>query len=261
MSGTIGTWTEALKVLAADERRRVTEHPAPEDLLAYHLGELGTAERREAFQDHLASCHECARAVLDMAKFPEVLPRAPQRALSESQLADETARLRTRIAEHRQSASLLKPERPVPFRYRVAWPIAAILAFAVVGLSSQVQSLRGLRSRPEANVRAVSLGTLQRGGEAVEETALRFDQGVSSLLLILDYLDSAGRSFDDYVIEVIDEQGQRVWEGHGIRVSSFGNFTLLLPRSFVDAGRFQLVLYGIGADGRERLADYPVRFE
>ena len=56
---------EAMKALAAQERQGLKEHPSPDELLAYHIGEL-QSEEIERVQDHLAVCGECSQLVLSL---------------------------------------------------------------------------------------------------------------------------------------------------------------------------------------------------
>ena len=51
-------------LLQAAEAERPESHPAPEELLAFHLGSLAS-EEREPLEEHLAGCPECAQVVLD----------------------------------------------------------------------------------------------------------------------------------------------------------------------------------------------------
>ena len=47
-------WTDGLRAINAADRRELTGHPGPEELLAYHAGELAT-DAKEELRDHLAS--------------------------------------------------------------------------------------------------------------------------------------------------------------------------------------------------------------
>ena len=46
------------------------DHPSPDRLLAYHLGELPAAAAG-AIQDHLVGCEACGEALLDLATLAD----------------------------------------------------------------------------------------------------------------------------------------------------------------------------------------------
>ena len=135
-------------------------HPAPEELLDYHLGDLAEADR-ERLQDHLVLCEACSRTVLDLGSFPDVEPARETDRLTEFELAADWKRFRER--------ALARPVRP-----RLAYALAASLLVAALGLSlwgirlrEQVRELSG----PRADVFVadlVPLGSEVRGPEAGE---------------------------------------------------------------------------------------------
>ena len=72
----------AARAVMATSLSRSGSHPAPDELVSYHAGQLDDDEREQILR-HLAICPECARAALDIANFPDVelaaVPRAPAR--------------------------------------------------------------------------------------------------------------------------------------------------------------------------------------
>lgn len=61
-------WRSALEAVVDEKRRGLETHPDPQELVAYHAGELGDEEAKR-LQDHLVLCPECARALLDLDAF------------------------------------------------------------------------------------------------------------------------------------------------------------------------------------------------
>jgi hypothetical protein len=258
----------AVRAVNADARRGIAAHPGVDALLAYHAGELAEDEA-EDLRDHLAVCRECARTVLDLASFPDVAPRDPERAPSDSQLADEVAAVRARIAEIdlpiAEVVPLRSPQKPA--LRQPAWLIAAVLAAAVVGLSYWTYALRGSFAalqrevaEPRLNTWTVSL-TEERGGTPGK--TIRFAEDQDDSTLILNYF-GPHRELEDYAAEIVEPNGELVWSSTGLRPNpEIGNFSLSLHRDFLPAGEYRFVVYGIGIgkEAREQLASYLVRIE
>ncbi|MEE8523829.1 MAG: hypothetical protein V3T72_07835 [Thermoanaerobaculia bacterium] len=256
---------DALRAANEDARSEIAAHPGPDELLAYHAGELAD-DKKEELRDHLAVCRECTRTVLDVASFPELLPRDPERALSRRQLADEIAAIRSRLVDERSPLAEVVPLPPprAPRIYPPAWPIAAMLALAAAGLSFWVHSLRGTVSslhEPTPNSWTASLTGTERSGQSGPET-VEFTEGQERRSLTFNYLDPAGREFSDYAIEIFAMDGELVWGTEDLRPHpQIGNFSLGLHRDFLAAGEYRFVLYGLEQEARERLASYLVRID
>lgn len=95
---------------------------------AYVLGSLSGAERRE-YEEHLAQCPACRRAVAELAGMPGLLARVPaQEALSLDALEDE-------ILQAEPPASLM-PALPVEetLRRRRDWRVPAAAAAAALAI-------------------------------------------------------------------------------------------------------------------------------
>jgi len=97
---------------------------------AYVLGSLSGAERRE-YEEHLAQCPACRRAVAELAGVPGLLARVPaQEALALDALDDEVLRA--------EPPASLMPVLPVAERTSYRWrdwrvPAAAAAAALVIG--------------------------------------------------------------------------------------------------------------------------------
>lgn len=230
-------------------------HPAPEELLDYHLGDLAAADR-ERLQDHLVLCAACSRAVLDLDSFPHVDPARETDRLSEFELAADWKRFRER--------AFAKPAAAA--RPRLAWALAASLLVAALGLSlwgarlrEQVRELSG----PRADVFVadlVPLGSEVRGPESVE--VVRVPAWADRVLLILNL---AGRpAYPEYEARVLGPGGSAVWSLGGLRPSPDGTFALEVPADLLEGGAHRIRLLGIrdgGAGGAELVAEYGVRLQ
>ena len=221
-------------------------HPAPEELLDYHLGDLAEADR-ERIQDHLVLCEACSRTVLDLGSFPDVEPAREADRLTEFELAADWKRFRER--------ALAKPVRPRP---RIPWAVAAALLAAALALlwgfrlREQVRELSG----PRADILVadlVPLGTEVRGPEAGE--VVRVPAWADRVLLILNL--AVRPSHPEYEVRVLGPDGRTVWSRGGLRPSPDGTFALEVPAGLLRGGAHKIRLLG----GSETVAEYGVRLE
>ncbi len=225
-------------------------HPAPEELLDYHLGDLAAADR-ERIQDHLVLCEACSRTVLDLGSFPDVEPAREADRLSEFELAADWKRFRERAGA--------QPVR----RPRLPYALAAGLLVAALGLSlwtvrlrEQVRELSG----PRADVFVadlVPLGSEVRGPEAGE--VVRVPAWADRVLLLLNL--AVRPSYPEYEVQVLGPDGSAAWSRGGLRPGPDGTFALEVPADLLGGGAHRIRLLGAGAGGPESVAEYGVRFE
>jgi hypothetical protein len=241
----------AIRGMAAEARRGV-EHPAPEELLDYHSGDLAPAETQRN-QEHLALCPVCARTLLDLDSFPDVEPVREEDRLTAAELTGQWRRFQ-------DTAQRLAPsrERPRPASPAVL-ALAAALLFAVVGLSLwNVQLRNAVRdlSQPEAGV---LVADLVPRGEAIEraeggEDTVRVPPWADRVLLILNLADPA--TAREYRVEIATQDGREVWSRRGVHRSADGTFALQIPRRFLPPGRYRIRLSGLRDGAEEPVAEY-----
>lgn len=223
---------------------RQKPHPAPEELLDYHHGDLAEADR-ERIQDHLVLCEACSRTVLDLDSFPDVEPVREADRLSEFELAADWKRFRER--------AFAKPVRP-----RFPWAVAASLLVAALGVTwgaRQSQQVREL-SGPRADVFVadlVPLGSEVRGPEAGE--VVRVPAWADRVLLLLNL--ARGGAHPEYEVRVLAPDGREVWRRGGLRPSPDGTFALEVPADLLEGGAHRIRLLG----GGETVAEYGVRLQ
>ena len=247
--------SQAVKDAAEAARFELTPHPMAEVLMAYQEGRLVGDDAAEV-RDHLALCTKCAQLVLDLAAFPDVPLRDESLALSEEEEDEDRAKLFRRIAEPAPEPVPLRPPTPRP--RQPAWLLAASAALAVVGLGLWLAGFPSPLAGPGRGVEAGALLDLypvapdSRGGAADEQPPI--PEGGTPLVVLLN-ADALG-DFPSYEVEVRAGDDLRLRRG-GLEPGPKGTFTLVVPRSRLPAGDYEIFLFGTPRQGdRTELARY-----
>ena len=269
---------EALKDLAARARRDLGAHLSPEQLAAYHAGELPEDEV-EQIRDHLALCPECGELLLDLADFEDPGPPAEIPGLTDADVdaawQDLKARLAGQPAPERPAAPAeiavpTNPAEPVPKpppenvvalqrrepsgpSWRVGYGLAAMFAIAAVGLSIWVGSLyRQVRQAGEPRVFAsvITLGETTRGDSENRlapdwtEAKVRLRPSVERGTRVRLQIEEA-------------DTGRVLWTSSAFQAQSSIEFSL--KRSFLEPGNYLVRI--LGAENDEVLEDFPLQIE
>ncbi len=119
------------------------------------------------------------------------------------------------------------------------------------------QSLEDL-SQPQVNMPIADLYPQEfiRGQEEAIK-AIEVPSGANFFALILNVPDQ--RSYASYALEIADRDGRAIWRGRGLRMSSYNNFTVMLPRRLFPAGEYRIALYGLRDGRRELVERYALR--
>lgn len=253
-----------IRELGAQERRELGPPPTAEELDAYADGLLGP-EEAERVREHLTWNRESREVVLDLRSFPEIDPPPGEDPLSESELRAAWQKLEERLApgdppepaEVRSAAKVLRWPRLVGAG---RWPaaLAAVLALVSVGLvlwnlslSRQLEDL----SAPvliDDVIGLVPAETSVRG----EQEPRAMPAGEEPLVWSLSLADTS--PYRTYLVEITDPRGSVVWQGRGTRRTSAGTVAVLLPRRFLAAGDYRVLLHGLN-DEKKLLGTYSVR--
>jgi hypothetical protein len=256
----------ALRHLAEQQRRSLTSHPTPQELAAYHAGEL-PPEAEARILDHLAICRECSDLLLDLSGFADLKPPEGVPELTDEQVEQDWQALRARMRggeERKERTAEVVPIRPTgpaprPERTYSPWlPVAASL-LAVIGLSFglyQSQRVGSLERRVDElsqpwSPESIFLdSTTQRSGGEQKEKAISSRAGA----LLTLYSEA-----DDYTAyeAVIDD---RLTIKAAPREEDQG-IVLLIPPGSLQLGPHTIVLYGIDGDLRNEVARYPIRVD
>lgn len=235
----------ALRYLAELKRRSLTSHPTPQELAAYHAGEL-PPEAEARILDHLAVCRECSDLLLDLSGFADLKPPEGVPELTDEQVEQDWQKLRSRMREGKERTAEVVPIRPAgpvpkPERTYSLWlPVAASL-LAVLGLSFGLyQSSRV--EQPWSPV-AVTLDATTQRSAGGEELARMTSEGGAILSLYFD----AEQTYPDYEVEIGDRATVKVARPgeDGLPVS------LVIPPNYLKPGEYEIRLYGVNGDRQE----------
>lgn len=244
----------------------MTGHLDPDELAAYHAGEL-PPEAESRVQDHLVACRECAGLLLDLDGLgdpgfgrDEALPAGAADAIWEG--------VRERLG--REEAQVIplaaRPAREIPPRSpRWLQALAASLLVAALGLSFWAASLyRTVEelSRPQGNAPVLDLRSLTARGEGDPPPAVEVPADARLFTVILHPPRQTLQ--DEYRVEIARAGGGTVWSEGGLRPNPFGSLSLILARRDLGSGEFRIRLFGAGPEStvqKEPLAEYALFVE
>ncbi len=98
-----------------------------------------------------------------------------------------------------------------------------------------------------------------RGEPAKDVPAVEVPAGANFFTLILNLPNRP--TYPNYEVDVLNQQGVRIWLGQGLQRSEADTFTIALARRFFPAGQYRIKLYGLRDGRRELIEDYAVRVQ
>ena len=245
----------AARSFAEEERRSASGHPAVEELVAYHAGELA-GKAREAVREHLATCGECTRLLLDLMSFPELEPPSEADRLSEAEVTADKEALKARLGEEclRQplAAEVVAFKRPakasIPAGYWSA--LAAVLVMAIgLGLWGWIESAPGADTEvfyPQTEILR----------ESAEES-FRIPDWADYYLLVLTSIQAD--RYPAFRVEIVDAQNRQILSDDSLCKSDDGTFKLRLRRERLPEGPYKIRLFGLGQGPPELLEEYVLQ--
>jgi hypothetical protein len=285
-----------LQELAQEEQRSLSVHATPEELIAYHAGNL-SRENDERLQSHLVWCRECLDLLLDWMKFTQPEERQPQ--ISDAQVAAAWQAMRQQLYAVDTPKVL-----PTLWGQRLARAFAptgilqvamAAMMLVSLGLSAwvvslyqqndrlaeeqaqreqamahqsedyqrQITELRQRLSQPQLNIPIEDLRpqeTIRGQGSTPTVKTITVSAGVSFFPVILNV--SAPPSYPEYTLEILDQSGNRIWHGGGLQPQTrFGVFTVALPCQILPAGQYQIRISGRRAGQEHPVESYMLRIQ
>lgn len=249
----------ALEAIVAAKREQLGEPPTPEELLAYLDGELDDAAR-QSVEARIAVYPDAARALADLASFPDVEPAPGTVEPTDEEIAATWQDLRQRLGNSRPASLPPKPIEAVRRRRPPVWRLAAAaLVLLAAGWTGGFLVGRSASAPTEGAVN-VTIAELAPLEDAIRSSpaAVELPAGSEELVLVLGLPDE-GR-FTDYRADVVDAAGSRLWSRQGLRPTPLGTFHLAFRRGALSPGTYQIHLYGQEERGRGTLlATYGLR--
>lgn len=247
----------SLRAIMAARREELGEPPSPEELLAYRDGELGAGER-VVVERRIAAFPGAARALVDLARFPDLEPAPGVAEVSEEDLSRGWERFRQQLEKAPQPEPPAEApatwEPPAPGRearlpralLRLA---AAVLLMVLAGVGGY---LLGRTSRqPVVSALNVAIAELTPLEERTERSApgaglVELPRAAEELVLVLGLLDPG--DFTDYGVEILDTEGAVVWRAEGLQPTRWSTFHVALRRGVLTPGRYRIRLYGLDGE-------------
>jgi AAA-like domain len=125
--------------------------------------------------------------------------------------------------------------------------VTAALAFFAFAVNRQLRT-------PQASVLLSSPEATRSAGS---DEPVVVPAGVRSF--VMDLAVESDQKFPEYQADLTSEQGELIWRGNNIQASPLGRVILVFSRSFLPAGKYQILLYGLPGNGpRQLIASYPM---
>ena len=228
-------------VLAEDANERAGEQPQLEELADYLAGDL-SPEREAQIQSHLVSNRTAATQLLDLETLAEPEPQ-PAEGVADLAVAAGWREQKSRIAD-------METARRRQNTLRWVSAVAASFFVATLGLSVHVTQLRQKVAElqtPTANEPVVYFDAYAIRSDT-EPVTVKLGPKDRSLLFILT---PTGPKWPDYEVQVLSASGAEVSSAGGLMPSEMGTLRLRMPRAILDAGDYEVRLFG--HDGERRV--------
>ncbi len=230
----------AIRAVASEEYAAPARHPAPDDLLEYHLDNLEAAHR-DRVQEHLSLCSECAQVILDYAAFPEF----GEVAMSEADDPQES---------ERTDRVLPRADMPPPVARRLpvwSYPLAASLLLGMFALGRWSPSPSPPDAVPRAGGYFADLAPTENGQRGEPQT-LTIPTWADRLWLLLELGTPDQHPRYEAVLE---RDGRPLWRST-VQRNANGVFSVEVPRGFLPVGRYRIRIAGESRGAMEPLATY-----
>lgn len=253
----------------ARKREELGGAPTPEELLAYRDGRLDTAAR-ESIEARIAIHPDAARALADLAAFPEVEPGPETPELSDDDIAARWQSFRPQLEALPRSAPAPAPRvapvtevarrQPLPWRFPAAAAAVLLLAAGLgLGYLAGRASVPKPELRPALNPTIAELAPVGEDEVRAAPDPVEMLPGSEELVLVLA-LPAAPVS-SAYAAEILNPEGRNLWSGEGLHPTPLGTVQLSFPRDALAPGSYRIQLFGLEASGRREVGRYEVRVE
>jgi anti-sigma factor RsiW len=215
----------------------------------YLLDEL-TPDLRDAFEEHMFDCPECAFDIRAASSFVhEAKEQLPELVEAKPVSLAETAGFDTKEPGEKgdKKRDWMGWLRPLFVSPLIAGPVFAAL-LVVVGYQNLITypALRLAATEP----RLMSSITLRAGTRGGSRTAV---EAVSKQGVVLQVELPEQSAFSTYVVDLYDPEGKLAWT-HNISAASSGadgdTLSLMIPGAGLRQGAYALVVSGVAAAGQ-----------
>lgn len=243
---------QAALQIASEMEGAVSDHPKVEDLVGYQEDRLANDDA-ERIRRHVVACPECARELLELEGLDF-------ESRSDRSLLPNSAETAEDWAEFQQRVAANWPQ-PTPRNIRPPWwaLAAAVAVAAVFGFWLGLNHRSSIPPAPTnlADIQPLGLDLLPDGEALSREVTtenVQIPGGVDALFLRLHLGDQT--IYETYSIAVVNADGVTIWSQQGLLRQPEGGFVLLMPRTAVSSGRYQLQLIGTTDGEVTTLATY-----
>lgn len=234
---------EWVRAVAVEQRRELTGHPAPTQLLAYHRDQVAPEEMQE-IRSHLALCPECARAVLDFGRFPKIEPADGTEPLTEEELDDAWADFKRRSPA---AAPRSSPWPPLALAASLLLATSGLALWGVAWFRGHLQPTNLQATASLANPLVLQLLPREAAvvrGAPPEPVASGASSGPLVLLLSVSEPVAA-----PCTLKIFPEAGGPAHVQEGLLAGPEGAFSVLLERRKFPPGRYRLELWSAAPAG------------
>lgn len=110
-------------------------------------------------------------------------------------------------------------------------------------------------TRPQLDIPTVDL-EMTRGGSNGTPTPIEVPRSANLVTLILNF--TGRQQHSGYEVEIIDQNGSRIWQGQSQPGTQVNKVNLTLRRPFLSGGKYIIKLFGLRNDKKEPVADYAI---
>ena len=237
-------WQSVHHQRMGDERRGM-EPPTAEEMFAYTRGEL-SAEQETHVRERLVCYPELVRTLT--AEFPtEGAERGDPDFMPDDEFAKHWASLQKRMRPHASEGG----------RVVQLWRFTAAIAAAIaVALGTMLWQVSHKPAEPRVVWEEQVL--LPDGHRGPADAGPVLSPQGESVLLVVSLIGQ--RNFQQYRLGLIDGASDRVLWNSGVLASRDAeSIAILVPRSFLKPGRYQIAVYGITGPTAEPVGTYSLR--
>jgi hypothetical protein len=249
------------------EKEEVEGHLTTAEIFAY-LGDDGETNG-DRLREHLVACSRCLQDLLAAADLSSPVENLESLDFFENldfEVAAAWRALRERLRVEDLKCALDEARRKnseFKSRWRAArlWGRTLLAAAACVFLVLGVLTRRAYVERwnleqPQLNALIEDVVVpAERTRGVVFPVQVEVPADISMVTLVFPLLRE--KIFASHRVEIVAEDGQLMWNAQGVLHVDAGTWNLGVPRSFLEAGKYQVRLLGLDADKEpEELGDY-----